>query len=127
MLVTELICLQNIRANSENFVEQGDNKKETMNDFQKRVIGRMMRRTLNQIPAYKQGSKKPEKDFGLQKQHLTQLLYKRSIKNTTFSLSKGISDQKNDIEFAENIFKSIDEYDTYIAMLKNPYNEEDIY
>ena len=31
MLVTELICLQNIRANSENFVSQGDNKMETMN------------------------------------------------------------------------------------------------
>jgi hypothetical protein len=53
MLVTELICLQNIRANSEDFVLQGDNKMETMNEFQKRVIGRMMRRTLNQIPAYR--------------------------------------------------------------------------
>ena len=53
MLVTELICLQSIMANSEDFVKQGDNQKEIMNEFQKKVIGRMMRRTLNQIPAYR--------------------------------------------------------------------------
>lgn len=79
-----------------------------------------MRRTLNQIPAYRMGSKKPEKNFELQKQNLTQLLMKRSIKNMAFNQSKGVSNAPNDIEFAANIFKYIDEYDTYIYKLKNP-------
>ena len=107
MLVTELICLQTIRANSEKFVSEGDNKKETMNDFHKRVIGRMMRRTLNQIPAYKVGSKKPVKQFDLQKQNLKKLLMERSIRNMAFNQSKGVTDIPNDIMFADNIFKFI--------------------
>jgi hypothetical protein len=113
MLVTELVCLQNIRANSE---LAGD---KVMNDYQKKCIGRMMRRTLNQIPAYRQGSKKPVKNFELQKQNLTQLLMKRSIKNMAFNQSKGETNIQNDVEFAANIFKYIDEYDNYVANLKN--------
>lgn len=114
MLVTELICLQNIRVNADK------HEGKIMNDFQKKVIGRLMRRTLNQIPAYKMGSKKPEKDFKVQKQNLTQLLMKRSIKNQAYNQSKGIKGSHNDTDFADNIFKYIDEYDTYITKLKNP-------
>ena len=112
MLVTELICLQNIRAKSED--------KDIMNDFQRKVLGRMMRRTLNQIPAYKMGSKKPVKDYGVQKQNLMRLLQQRTINNMSFNQSKGQTEFTNDIDFAENIFKYIDEYDNHSNNLKNP-------
>ena len=44
----------------------------------------------------------------------------RSIKNMSFSQSKGLTEGPKDIMFADNIFKFIDEYDRYIAKLKNP-------
>lgn len=118
MLVTELICLQNIRANAE-----ARDDSSIMNDFQKLVVGRLMRRTLNQIPAYKVGSMKPEKNFDLQKDNLKRLLYQRTIKNMAFLQSNGkLSQATNDIEFADNIFKYIDEYDNHIKKIKDPKN-----
>ena len=89
-----------------------------MNEFQKRVIARLMRRILNQIPAYRKGSKKPEKDHEIQKQNLTQLLYQRSIKNASFISATGGDEAQNDVQFVDNIFKYIQEYDHFVKNLK---------
>jgi hypothetical protein len=91
-----------------------------MNEFQKRVIARLMRRILNQIPAYRKGSKKPEKDHEIQKQNLTQLLYQRSIKNASFISATGGDEAQNDVQFVDNIFKYIQEYDHFVKNLKKP-------
>ena len=110
MLVTELICLESIRTSSEKYKIDGTNKKETMNAHQKRVIGRLMRRILNQIPVYEIGSKmlsgcpkKPVKNFEHQKTNLKYLIHRKHNNHNNFTMAFGGTKIENDLKFVDNI------------------------
>ena len=50
---------------------------------------------------------------------MTRLLFEKSVKNANFISAKGGENVKNDVQFVDNIFKYINEYDEYIKTLKN--------